>query len=240
MLIELTEYIVLEKISTFLTDYFNQLPSKEKQEQLQTYLRNDVPNILLSNRFLELFSRDMRDRVGFDDHEEDEDDSSKTVVAVFGDHYFSRFDLTLPRKSQVTRDESWITISAPRTTIRFRVTYGYSAYIPWDFEKYWMRRSMTNTDAYNFDIELEVKVRPPLSLKRNPIADGVWAQELVNSLHESLDFAHFLDEMHWPTASAVLSRLDPNDNKQNESEVAHAAKDEPDSERANRAQADPG
>ena len=60
LIIEATEYYVLEKLSSHLTDYFNR-PHFDEQE-LHTFARNDIPDVLLSNRFLELFSKPMEDR----------------------------------------------------------------------------------------------------------------------------------------------------------------------------------
>lgn len=65
MINELTEYLILEKLSTHLTDHFNnkQIP----KDVLKIYERVDVPDILLKNRFLEIISHPMDERPIFDD-----------------------------------------------------------------------------------------------------------------------------------------------------------------------------
>jgi hypothetical protein len=63
LIIEATEYYILENLSTHLADYFNR-PAFDEQN-LHTFARNDIPDVLLSNRFLELFSKPMEDRALF-------------------------------------------------------------------------------------------------------------------------------------------------------------------------------
>lgn len=65
LLAEAVEYLVLDKISTHLTDYFNEESFAE--QNLKVYRREDVPDILLRNRFLETFSRPTEQRPAFMD-----------------------------------------------------------------------------------------------------------------------------------------------------------------------------
>jgi len=65
LLSEVAEYFVLSKLSTHLTDYF--AAESFEEENLKEYRREDVPDVLLTNRFLEMFSRPMEDRLSFVD-----------------------------------------------------------------------------------------------------------------------------------------------------------------------------
>jgi hypothetical protein len=53
--VEAIEYFSLERLSTHLTDYFNQDDSVD-HNRIVTLLRKDVPELFLQNRFLDLFS----------------------------------------------------------------------------------------------------------------------------------------------------------------------------------------
>ena len=60
LLRELIEYSILEYLSTFLCDYFNR--SDNRNVKFKEYDRKDIPDVLLENRFLKLFSEPMDNR----------------------------------------------------------------------------------------------------------------------------------------------------------------------------------
>ena len=53
LILEATEYFLLRMLSTHLTNYFND--EKFKEENLTKLERKDIPQVLLENRFLNLF-----------------------------------------------------------------------------------------------------------------------------------------------------------------------------------------
>ena len=62
LLTELLEYCLIEKLSLHLTDYYNKFDGKLKVQKFQ---KTDIPQVLLTNRFLRLFSEDMINRESF-------------------------------------------------------------------------------------------------------------------------------------------------------------------------------
>jgi hypothetical protein len=102
LLEEATEYYVLEKLSMHLTDFFNRLDkSKDYTIQLQ---REHVPQVLLQNRFLSLFSMPIDDRPAFlenQSHGMKQPQFKGDLVAAGGNHgaMYQRFDLVLPKNS---------------------------------------------------------------------------------------------------------------------------------------------
>ena len=56
LLTELLEYCLIEKLSLHLTDYYNKFDGKLKVQKFQ---KTDIPQVLLTNRFLRLFSEDL-------------------------------------------------------------------------------------------------------------------------------------------------------------------------------------
>jgi hypothetical protein len=93
-----------------------------KKQTLSTYGRKDIPSVLLTNTFLELFSRPMAERpafVGFGT------DNENTVYAIGADGViFEKFDLTLPKGSAVKRPEkNKIVIETKKVKILMVVRY---------------------------------------------------------------------------------------------------------------------
>lgn len=62
LLTELLEYCLIEKLSLHLTDYYNEFDGKLKVQEFQ---KTNIPQVLLTNRFLRLFSEDMINRESF-------------------------------------------------------------------------------------------------------------------------------------------------------------------------------
>ncbi len=93
LVIEAAEYFFLSRLATHLEDYFNQ--ARFSKPQIRTYGRGDVPDILFSNRLLELFSRPMEEREAFMD--ESFEEGPREIVAAYGaDGYYEKFELVLP------------------------------------------------------------------------------------------------------------------------------------------------
>ena len=119
LLIEATEFYLLKSLSTHLSDYFRK--SQFKLDRIKIFKRNDIPDILLKNRFLELFSKQMEYRSTFTKTKSDEKVSSLRTKdgAIFED-----FELTLPKGSTISRIEpNVIKIETKKFHIIFTINY---------------------------------------------------------------------------------------------------------------------
>ncbi|GLW68452.1 hypothetical protein Kpho02_07510 [Kitasatospora phosalacinea] len=231
---ELVEYMTLERMATHLTDYFNQAGIPENL--LVTRGRADIPDVLLSNRFMELFSRDRSDRPDFP--EEGGPANTRTVTAWSrSGGYYSRFGLPLPHKSTVTRgNDGSLRISCPAFKASISVGfYGTNEYIPFDLLKY----QAGNPDPRRikcYSVSLIVKV----SANRSFILGGrgwnnhLWVESFIDSLREEFDVEAYIKRINWPMVSAILHGIDCQAQVVN-SELATEQEDAPDSEEASSA-----
>jgi len=103
LIVEATEYYVLETLSTHLTDYFNQ--SELDSARLKEFSREDVADIVFKNRFLDTFSRPMRERAAFVRDSPKTSNHMDRVVAFYGSNgvRYSKFDLVLPIGARIER-----------------------------------------------------------------------------------------------------------------------------------------
>jgi len=160
LIMEATEYFILEMLSTHLTDYFND--EKFKEENLTTIERKDIPHVLLENRFLNLFSKPMEERAAFKDRYIPKGIRGSSQV---GGAEFSYFDLILPTKSKVSRiDEKTFEISTQKFSLQVTISYmGTDELLPTNFERYYLRTyeypQMSNPSMVKEkSIDIEVKV----------------------------------------------------------------------------------
>jgi hypothetical protein len=103
---EAIEYLVLSKLSTHLADYFSD--ERFKKKNLKMYQRENIPNILFKNRFLDLFSRPMKNRLPFMNDSFDELENGEIISAYNpSGEIYEKFELVLPKGSTVQKLEDY-------------------------------------------------------------------------------------------------------------------------------------
>ena len=206
LLIEATEYFVLEKLSTHLTDYFNQ--SGLEDSELRELSREDVPSIVFRNRFLDTFSRPMRERAAFADTSHSPGDLSDRIVSAFGPGglRFSKFDLVLPVGAMVKRlSPRSIQIEAPKFTITLAVAFdGFGSNLPRGFEELYLGDvKFTEVSTYQIFISAIVKFKPLALLSRSGWEYHSWLDSFLTKLERDFSKREFLARIRWNTAVTV-------------------------------------
>jgi hypothetical protein len=162
---EAVEYFILDKLSLNLTDYFNR-NSEIDDVAIVTLERNDIPSVLLSNRFLDLLSRPMEERESFSTFKRNrpppnlgEGFKAQVVAAYTGEGaIFDQFDLVLPRGSAVSRSgDHSLLIDTKRFSIRFETLFdGYGGSLPSHFEELYI--GLKGDEAATYEVRIEVDV----------------------------------------------------------------------------------
>jgi hypothetical protein len=98
---ESIEYYLLDKLLSHLITCFN-YPAEHKKNII-VLERDQIPNVLLHNRFLELFSKPIHDREHFIGIEETLGDDEDWYILDVDGATFRKFLLILPSKSEVSR-----------------------------------------------------------------------------------------------------------------------------------------
>jgi hypothetical protein len=206
LIVEATEYYVLENLSTHLTDYFNGIEAD--QSKLTTFARNDIPDVLLSNRFLELFSKPMEDRTIFEP--EDADTSKGRVVMMMGSagSFYSAFDLTLPTGARVWRnDENAIVISTKRFELTLGVNFdGFNTVIPPQFKTHMLGLDFRTSD-YKIDIDVTVKFSFGSLLLPSGWEYYRWIESFLQTFESEFSERIFFEQIGWESALTVIEGL---------------------------------
>lgn len=207
---EATEYYVLDLLSTHLTDYFND--EKFRAENLREFQRNDVPDVLLRNRFLELFSKPMEDRPHFVKETFNEKENGETV-AMYGEGgvIYERFDLILPKESVVRRlRENEIEIETKRFVIRIMVRFeGLGTYIPFEFLKHYLCIDDPLEEVVEYCVNVDVQVL----FKFGALLSGTgweyyqWVDSFLQVLDKKISENTFFKTIGWNNAMTVIECL---------------------------------
>jgi hypothetical protein len=213
LILEATEYFVLRMLSTHLTNYFND-EKKFKEENLIKVERKDIPQVLLENRFLNLFSKPMEERVAaFEDRY-----VSKNTGDGSGESNtdFSHFHLILPTKTKVSRtDEKTCEITTQKFTLSFAILYsGADELLPADFEKYYLRLQEYNQSSKpsmvkGKAIEIEVKVffKNSIFFSRTGLQYYEWLDSYLDKLEEEFSTSYFFKKIGWDSVSTLMDCL---------------------------------
>lgn len=200
---ELAEYLLLERVSTTLIDHFN--TSRFKKNKLREYERNDLPQILLQNRFLELLSADMKDREGFDSTVDDVPSNGTVVMQFSNGHIYNRFTLTLPTDCSVNRDEDGsLLISSPVLELRLLARISpYGMVLPHSFEHLYLGKLFDSTEPCELTFELSIKLKRHKLMRREARNYAIWVEEVIKDLNTSFSSELFMEEINWRTIAAV-------------------------------------
>ena len=210
---EAVEYYLIEKLSIHLTDYFNQ--ESYDKNLLSELSREDVPSILLSNRFMELFSAPMENRAVFEPHDRDGDG---VVVMSMGKNgaFYSRFDLVLPKGAKVSRNKGSVVIETSKFKLTISVIFNGAGYVsPRNFEKYYL--GLESFDSYTeFGVEFKAEVEFKLlsSLRKSDWDYHAWLDSYFEGLERDMSGKHFFKEINLETVATMIQCGQKMPNKQ--------------------------
>ncbi len=204
---EIAEYVFLHKLSLHLSAYFNKPGFKEGR--VREVGRSDVPHVLLSNRVLELISRDFRDRPGFDEPPESKDER-ETIIATFaGDRTYYRFLLNLPRESSITREADGALV-IDSTAIRLRIStsfQGFCTVLPAGYSRYVLKKGATESTDYHVEFNLCAEVKNPLFSRQGTWLYYGWVESFISELKGTFDHEYFFEAINWEASEMLLRAI---------------------------------
>lgn len=222
LLEEITEYLLLEKLSTHLSGYFGEFGETDRVSELE---RKDIPDFLLENRVLNLLSTPIEQREIFlDAFPEPENRPKGEVVTLWGSNgaVFSRFDLNLPTGSKVQKLEgSGFRISTSRFYVDIRCHFsGYSSVTPRGFEELALNTSVRKVDAKTIQISVSGKVKATSLLRGKGWEYHAWLDSFRNEVRSTFDFEGYFRSIHWDSLEPmfriglpIMSRMIPSKRK---------------------------
>jgi hypothetical protein len=199
---------VLDSLSTHLSDYFD---SEDLGADLVHISHTDIPDVLLQNRFLRLFAEPMDERAAF--LEDPKSTSGEVHVATSASGaLYERFELVLPRGSNVARDQAgWILINTGRFTLEIRTSCdGYVGTMSSAYNRYLgIPPSPPWESPHPRLVDIEVRSRPT----RRAILSGLgwsyhrWIDTWLDALQRKVDSGAYLDRIGWPTVETMFQLM---------------------------------
>jgi len=207
LLSEAVEYFILSRLSTHLTDYFSDINLATRN--LKKYRREDIPDVLLSNRFLEMFSRPMEDRPTFVGEILGEKEVGTVVMqdSEAGTIYES-FDLILPKVSTVRRvDANKIVIDTRKLNISITIRFeGYCAVLRREFHEVYLGIDDWIDTIDDAEVKVDIVTRMKLPALFSPAGWRYygWIDSFLDEIDEALSVDTFFNRIGWESALTFL------------------------------------
>ena len=210
ILLELLEYCVLDTLSVQLHGYF----SRFNLGEIKTLKRDEMQDILKSNRFLDWFSEDNSealnayDEIIWGNHSDQE--RLSLLKELPSPKPFALFEMVLPKDGTISRQKDGILIDHPLFSLQISISFtGSSALMPAGFEKWYLRidNSHERYGEFSFSVKCTVAFKLRFFFSKNRIAVSRWIDSLSARMDEYISESTFFEKIAWNTAATVLESM---------------------------------
>lgn len=224
---ELTEYIILEILSQTLSKYFQ---SSFLANNTRTYKRKDIPDILLENRFLNLFSMPMEERKCFKGYTDPI--RNITVTRAFGKdrQMFQKFELILPKNTKIKRLKPHkIILESDYISIELNTIFTgeTSHHDSFEFRKYYLGLDIVpktygtcgrgicgiGIQGFKVQVNIDIKFKWRSLFSITSWKYIKWLDYYVTGLNKEISADYFLESINWNQTCALMHLLEIRDNK---------------------------
>jgi hypothetical protein len=202
---EMVIFIIIDYISTHLTDYFNQSEASLRYKSLE---RSDLPDFLMKNRIVNLLSTPLDQRDIFMDKMSSTRPPAGKVVSAFGPGgaYFSAFELTLPEGAEVTAlGHNGFRIKTKRVDLQVLVAVTpFWQNLPSYFTEFYLRSKNDVVNTRVVEIRIKGRLRHWSVFLPSGWASYGWLDSLRSEMRNSFGFQEFLISVGWSTVQTML------------------------------------
>lgn len=204
---QLLEYMVLERLCLSLGSALRAIESDGARRV--RYERKDLPDVLLTNRFLEMFSGEPTGRAAFLDQQV-LDGFDEAVLGMSADNgaYFNRLEVFLPEGSSLSRaSDGGIDINGPVLSVHLHAPFeGYVSFLPPTFLKHYVPQSseVSSLTPFRVSVQVCITVNKRLGSNGKALRESSWVEQFLDELEEGYSTDAFFTRIGWPTLEAAL------------------------------------
>lgn len=204
---ELLEYVLLEKFSAVLQDYYVAVLGGKTV----TYNREDL-RPFLKNRFVNWFSEGsdnhevMQALKGIRNQELDAREMIPELMAMIKvSKPYHRFQFALPKGCSLVREKNKIVLR--HKFFLFELKYGFNgsnANTPMYFDEWYLGKKHNECQAFQFDISLDIQFSFLSLFSRRAKKFYSWADTFADDLSRFASMEEFFNRIEWNAARTVV------------------------------------
>ena len=196
---EFLEYQFIHWISLKLNAYFNNY----KEDFKERIRREQIPDVLIKNRVIELITKPFDEREKFQRGISKDDHNDGEIVYMGGDDgvFFEMLEIELPRKSKVCRKDNALVIKNRNFEIRYQSDFkGFATVMPRDFERFYLRRSLEDTNCFHVNLKMSIKIKPFFLLSARDLPYLGWLDKIGEEFVKYFSFDSFIQQIGYEQA----------------------------------------
>lgn len=205
LVIEAVEFLLIHELSMHLSGYFDD--QKKHEKYIKEYKRNDIPELLLQNRVLDLLTRPFDEREPFIRFMKEHHDIKGEIHTIFGKDgtVYDRFHLHLPTETKLRRFlPGMLEFENNRISLLLTVRLeGFSTSRLSNVVSLYKRANPDEVVAYNVNIGLHYRVKARSLLSRSGWEYYRWVDSFVSEMTRKLSLNEYLHRANWDTVALV-------------------------------------
>lgn len=195
---ELISYSLLKQISYCTENYFKNV-NLPKGSELIELKRENLPDIVLKNRFFRMFTEPMENRSQFLKKEDVKvfKNRNKNVCMSYADEgaFYENFEIKLPKGTKVFIDKNDYIIDLKYFILKFRVNcMGYSTVTPRKFQELYIG---SYGNEYMFETKFKINFKNSFLFKKVNQKMYDWIDDLFIRLSSYLSKDVFFQKIQW-------------------------------------------
>jgi len=197
---EFLEYLFIHWISLELSSYFNDF----EEDSIEVVRREQIPEVLIKNRVIELITKPYEEREKFQARINKDDQDEGKIVYMGGEDgvVYEMLEIELPRNSKISREDDSLVINNRNFDIRFDSDFkGYSAVMPRDFERFYMKRSLKDTNCFQTNLKMTIKLKPFFLFSVRDWAYMGWLDKIGDEFVTYFSFEDFIKRIGYEQAA---------------------------------------
>lgn len=211
LFVELLEYCIIDKLSGHLSSFFT---NHSERSEVTELCSTDVPDVLLKNRFLKLFSEDMDNRAIFACSDNPvEKSATGTVIMAYNSSgaMYNRFDLILPKGSKVLRkSKNKLLIDTPLLSMTIEIIHdSYSTTLKSSFKRFYVgiRDNPMDYKTFAFAIKVGVKFKWRIFFSKEKENYYAWVDSFMDAVESYASKEQFFNKINWNTVECLLRSI---------------------------------
>lgn len=198
--VEFVEYLFIKLVSLKLNSYFVDVDNSA----VDVIGRNQIPEILINNRVIEMISKPYEEREKFQKAIDKKDSVKGKVVYMGGEDgaLYDSLEIELPRGSNVSKDGGELVISNRNFTIRFEARFdGFSAVTPRHFESFYMKRFLHDTHCFKIRMKMSIQLKPLFLFSMRDRQYLGWLDHISDEFVKYFSFDDFVQRIGYEQAA---------------------------------------
>lgn len=196
---EFLDALFISKLSLNLNSYF----SRMGDDNVEVIGREQIPDVLLKNRVIEMISKPYEEREKFQNTAEQREPLDGIVVMKIGEDgvLYDRLEIELPKHSTVKIENDNFVIKNRNFTITFHASFdGFCGILPSSFSEFYLKKAFREISSYQINLKMSIRLKPLFLLSFRDWRYLGWLDQIGDTIMSYFSFDSFLERIGYEQA----------------------------------------